>query len=101
MDATRIGTMKTGMISPRRAARDSVLTWTGILWLLTLAMVGLVDAQPQKIDDADITAAIMAEFERDPVVEGDGVNVETQEGVVTLSAALLSLSVLGHVSPRL
>ncbi len=88
MGASETGAVKTGIASVRRMTLGSMATLAAILWTLTAATVPSADAQRPKIDDADITAAIVAELTRDAAVQEDGINVETEEGVVTLSGVV-------------
>ncbi len=88
MNASKTGTRKTGMANSRWGSQGSAIRRTAILWISALAIVGPVDAQPQEVDDADITSAIVAEFARDDRVDGDGIKIATEEGVVTLSGGV-------------
>ena len=67
------------------------------MFLIALAVVGLGLAacsttQPvsEQIDDAAITAAVKAKFAGDPDVAAIDIDVDTNEGVVTLSGRVES-----------
>ncbi len=66
--------------------KERILAFVSCLALLTLtASSGRLLAQNRDMKDKDVTAAIEAEFWADQAVPSNQINVETTDGIVTLS----------------
>jgi osmotically-inducible protein OsmY len=62
--------------------------WSAVALVMLAAPT---EAQTREIQDADITAAIVAELVASDAVEGDMIDVSTKDGVVTLSGTVSHL----------
>lgn len=88
MDARPASMTKNVVGELRQAPVRSATLLAAILWAVAGTVAGAADATPPEVNDADITAAIVAEFARDRMVQEDGIEVETEEGVVALTGVV-------------
>lgn len=90
MHLTRIHTAGVAVAQRRCAEQYVALAGIWLVWIIPFFVIpsARADKQPREIQDADITAAIVAGLASNETIVGDAVKVAVREGVVTLSGSV-------------